>query len=239
MDTLSELLQNDHTEEKMEQAILDSMNEFCYYIGHTSIDSYYNFVLGVIKRCNQVVDMYLDKILLCIVVRMSEFASGNTQPEKKLNVKQQHREKKRQSKEKVIFMECLNILDATVRMPYFIKLLPQLEPHLIEITDVFFRNPAVWDYLDDLIDIASQFIGNTQGNTSLAHIIMDGLGSLDQARVTMSTVFQLYFNLVVYGPQVVIQNPGWLPNVFSPAMPLLSPSTDPGNRAATGGPEQR
>jgi hypothetical protein len=75
---------------------------------------------------------------------------------------------------------------------------------LIEITDLFLKNKQTWNYLDEWFDIASEFIANTEGNSSLTHMIMDNLEKIDQQKITISTVLKLYFNLIVYGTHVLI-----------------------------------
>lgn len=70
---------------------------------------------------------------------------------------------------------------------------------MFEITELFFKQKSTWEYLEELFDTVSEFIGNFQGNTSLTHLIMDNIGKIEKKNITISTIFKLYFNLIVYG----------------------------------------
>jgi hypothetical protein len=41
-------------------------------------------------------------------------------------------------------------------------------------------------------------------------MIMDNMAAIDKSKITIATVFKLYFNLIVYCTQLLISKPEWL-----------------------------
>lgn len=62
--------------------------------------------------------------------------------------------------QKGIFIECLNIIHEIVKLPH-----AELEPQLLELTKIFLSTSAIWDFLDEFFDIASEFLAFVQGQS--------------------------------------------------------------------------